>query len=240
MQSLLSNLGPPSTTFPIEARGARESKADKIYGLLKHAIVSGALAPDTPIDKGEWSVRFGVSRLSVTTAVNRLGFERLVVIEPQRGSYVARIRLSDVMQWMLVRRALECEVVAACARDLDGSAIELLGRNLAYQRTALDSGDVQGFHELDTHFHRQMADGLGLARVTEVLDPVRTHLERVRRTLLPEPGRMESTFTEHQAIYRAVAARLPEDASRTMGTHLDRVLHELQVFVARHPGYFEP
>jgi GntR family transcriptional regulator, rspAB operon transcriptional repressor len=236
---MLSVVGDGSAAFAAGACGPRESKVDKVYLVLKQAIVSGALAPDTLIDKGDWSARFEVSRLSVTTAINRLAFERLAVIEPQRGSYVAKIRLTDVKQWMLVRRALELEVVAACARDLSHAVTEQLGHNLAYQRAALDSGDLQGFHELDTRFHRQMADGLGLSRVTEVLDPVRTHLERVRLTLLPEPGRMEATFAEHQAIYWMVAGRQPDPAQQAMGDHLDRVLHGLESLFARHPGYFE-
>jgi GntR family transcriptional regulator, rspAB operon transcriptional repressor len=143
---MLSVVGDGGAAFAAGARGPRESKVDKVYSVLKQAIVSGALAPDTLIDKGDWSARFEVSKLSVTTAVNRLAFERLAVIEPQRGSYVARIRMADVKQWMLVRRALESEVVAACARDLSDAVIEQLGRNLAYQRAALDSGDLQGFH----------------------------------------------------------------------------------------------
>jgi GntR family transcriptional regulator, rspAB operon transcriptional repressor len=228
-----------SATFAVEERGSVGSKVDRIYSILKQAIVSGALSPDTLIDKAEWSARLGVSRLSVTSAVNRLAFERLVVIEPQRGSYVAKIRLADVKQWMLVRKLLETEVVAICAREASEAAIEQLARNLAYQRTALDNGDMQGFHELDTLFHRQMADGMGLARVSETLDPVRTHLERVRRTLLPEPGRMEATLAEHQAIGRMVAAREPDAARHAMGNHLDRVLRELESFVSRHPRFFE-
>src|SRR5215469_17750870 len=99
-------------------RDARESKVDRAYAALKRAIVSGALAPQTPIDKNEWCAAFEVSRLSITTAINRLAFEGLVVVEPQRGSYVAKIRLEDVRQWMLMRRALEMEVVAVCAADM--------------------------------------------------------------------------------------------------------------------------
>jgi DNA-binding GntR family transcriptional regulator len=228
-----------AATFAVEERGSAGSKVDRVYSVLKQAIVSGALSPETSIDKTEWSARLAVSRLSVTSAVNRLAFERLVVIEPQRGSYVAKIRLADVKQWMLVRRLLETEVVAICAREASCDALEQLARNLAYQRTALDNGDMQAFHELDTLFHRQMADGLGLARVSEALDPVRTHLERVRRTLLPEPGRMEATLAEHQAIGRMVAAREPDAARQAMGNHLDRVLRELESFVGRHPGFFE-
>jgi GntR family transcriptional regulator, rspAB operon transcriptional repressor len=110
---------------------------------------------------------------------------------------------------------------------------------LAYQRAAFDSGDVQGFHELDTRFRRQMAEGLDLVRVSEGLDPVRTHLERVRRTLLPEPGPMEETSVEHQEILSATARRRPERAREAMGLHLDHVSRQLQTFVAQHPGFFE-
>ena len=220
-------------------RGVGGSKVDQAYLALKQAIVSGALAPETPIDKNEWCAVFEVSRLSITTAINRLAFERLVVVEPQRGSYVARIRLEDVRQWMLMRRALEVEIVAVCAANFSDRTIEGLGQNLAYQRAAITSGDLQGFHELDNRFHCQMTEGLGLARVGEVLDPIRTHLERVRRTLLPEPGRPEGTFGEHEAIYRAIAARQPDQARNEMANHLDRVSRELHSFVARHPGFFE-
>jgi DNA-binding GntR family transcriptional regulator len=222
-----------------QGRGAGGSKVDQAYLALKEAIVSGALAPETPIDKNEWCAVFEVSRLSITTAINRLAFERLVVVEPQRGSYVAKIRLEDVKQWMLMRRALEMEVVAVCAASMPEHAIERLGQNLAYQEAAIKSGDLQGFHELDTRFHRQIAEGLGLARITEVLDPIRTHLERVRRTLLPEPGRLQGTFIEHETIYRGLMARQPDQAREAMASHLDRVSRELHAFVARNPGFFE-
>jgi DNA-binding GntR family transcriptional regulator len=222
-----------------QGRGAGSSKVDQAYLALKEAIVSGALAPETPIDKNEWCAVFEVSRLSITTAINRLAFERLVVVEPQRGSYVAKIRLEDVKQWMLMRRALEMEVVAVCAASMPEHAIESLGQNLAYQEAAIKSGDLQGFHELDTRFHRQIAEGPGLARISEVLDPIRTHLERVRRTLLPEPGRLQGTFVEHETIYRGLTAHQPDRARQAMASHLDRVTRELHAFVARHPGFFE-
>jgi DNA-binding GntR family transcriptional regulator len=228
-----------SGTRPGRGRRAGGSKVDQAYLALKRAIVSGALAPETSIDKNEWCARFDVSKLSITTAINRLAFEGLVVVEPQRGSYVARIHLEDVRQWMLMRRALEVEVVGVCATSMSEAGIEALGQNLAYQKAAIASGDLEGFHELDTRFHHQMTEGLSLTRVGEVLDPIRTHLERVRRTLLPEPGRPEGTYREHDAIYRAIAGRDPRAAQHEMAGHLDRVAGELHAFVAKNPSFFE-
>jgi GntR family transcriptional regulator, rspAB operon transcriptional repressor len=219
--------------------GPRESKAERVYVALKSAIVTGELPPDTPIDKGALCAQFGVSRLPVTTAINRLAFERLVVVEPQSGSYVSRISLSDMKQWMLVRLALEAEVAAACAR-LPKPWIEKLERNIAYQGTAVAHDDLDGFHALDVGFHRLMIEGLGLQRVGEILDSVRTHVDRTRRLLLPEPGRMPATYEEHRAIYRMIAAGKGESAGQAMRKHLNRVLGELEVFAKRHPNFFTP
>ncbi|WP_407154023.1 GntR family transcriptional regulator [Bradyrhizobium sp. STM 3557] len=222
-------------TRPARGRRAGGSKVDQAYLALKRAIVSGTLAPETPIDKNEWCAIFDVSKLSITTAINRLAFEGLVVVEPQRGSYVAKIHLEDVRQWMLMRRALEVEVVGVCAASMSDQAIEALGQNVAYQNAAIVSGDLEGFHALDTRFHHQMTESLGLARVGEVLDQIRTHLERVRRTLLPEPGRLEGTYREHEAIYGAIAGRDPRKAQHEMANHLDRVARELNAFAAKNP-----
>jgi GntR family transcriptional regulator, rspAB operon transcriptional repressor len=75
--------------------------------------------------------------------------------------------------------------------------------------------------------------------VGEALDSLCMHLDRVRRTLLPAPGRMEGTFAEHRAIYQAIAERRPERAALSMRAHLGSVLRELEDFVPRHPGFFE-
>jgi DNA-binding GntR family transcriptional regulator len=220
------------------ASRSRESKARQIHAALKHAIVTGELPPDTALDKNELCVRFGVSRLPVTTAIERLAYENLVVVEPQRGSYVARIRIGDVKQWMLVRRVLEAELAGLCAQQLPDAAVARLTRHLAHQRTAMEHGDIDGFYDLDVGFHRVLIDGLSLHRVGEVLESVRPHVDRVRRMLLPEPGRMPSTFGEHQAIHAAILARDAVAASEAMHRHLDRVLSELELFAERHPDYF--
>lgn len=224
---------PPRSEIP-----SRLSKADQIYASLKQAIISGELPPATPIDKNELCARFGVSRLPVTTAVNRLAYEGLVLIEPQRGSYVAKIQLDDVIQWMTARRALEVEIAEECARRLSQDAIDQFGRNLRYQQAAVDGADVAGFMEIDVGFHRLLVEGLAAWRLGEILDSLRSHLDRVRRLLLPEPGRMEATLAEHRAIAEAIAARRPEAAGRSMRAHLDAVLDRLVAFERGQPDFF--
>jgi len=216
----------------------RLSKADQIYLALKHAIISGELLPAASIDKNELCARFGVSRLPVTTAVNRLAYEGLVLIEPQRGSYVAKIQLDDVVQWMTARRAIEVEITEEAARRASAASIEELGRNLRYQQAALEGNGLAGFMQIDVAFHRLLVECLQAWRLGEILDGLRSHLDRVRRLLLPEPGRMGSTLAEHRAIADAIAARRAKAAGQAMHGHLDAVLDRLIAFERGQPDFF--
>jgi DNA-binding GntR family transcriptional regulator len=227
-----------SAGLRLTPEGGRKSKANFVHATLRQAILSGSLSPETPIDKVALCDRFGVSRLTVTNAIERLAYEGLVEIEPQRGSYVTRISLGDVRQWMLVRRILECEVVAQAAENLSTDWTEHLARNLTYQRAAMKNGDLDGFYQLDLAFHGLLIEGLALHRVGEVLDSVRTHIDRTRRMLLPEPGRPLATFKEHQSIFGLIAAHDRAGAVEAMAKHLDRVMSELEAFEARHPNFF--
>jgi DNA-binding GntR family transcriptional regulator len=216
------------------------SKADRIYLALKQSILRGELPPGAAIDKPALCDRFAVSRLPVTTAVNRLAYEGLVLIERQKGSYVARIRLADVLQWMMVRRAVEADVAAEAARRLAAEPLEAMTRNLHYQEAAIAGRDYDGFLQLDVAFHRLLSDGLDLPRVAELLDGLRTHLDRVRRLLLPEPGRMATTLDEHRAIRDAIGARRPAQADGAMRRHMDVVIERLVNFERAHPDFFGP
>lgn len=218
----------------------RVTKAEQIHVTLKREITRGLLPPGAAIDKTALCRRFGVSRLPVTTAIHRLAYEGLVLVEPQKGSYVSRLRLDDVVEWMMARRAIEAEVAAEAARRLPVAAVETLARNIRYQEVAVESEDFDGFLDLDVGFHHLLTDELGLNRVAETLDALRVHLDRVRRLLLPEPGRMAATLTEHRALHDAIAARKPAAAGRAMRHHLTVVVDRLVSFERDHPNLFGP
>ena len=219
-------------------RHGRGGKAEKVYAALKEAIIIGDLSPAASIDKAQLCDRFGVSRFPVTTAINRLAYEKLVIVEPQRGTYVAKIELGSVREWMLARRALEAEIAGECARHFEDTSRERLARNLRYQQAAADGDDLAGFHELDVAFHRLLTDELGARRVGDMLDALRVHLDRVRRMLLPEPGRMHATLAEHRAIYTAICQGDPAAAEQAMRAHVNVVFGQLLAFEKRHPDFF--
>jgi DNA-binding GntR family transcriptional regulator len=226
------------TGFGTPRRGL--SKAALVYDDLRSAIIGLSLKPGARIDKNAVCERLHVSRQPLAEAIARLADERLLDVEPQKGTFVARIRLADVAEAAFVRRALEVATAQSIAPDIDDLTLSRLDRVLAYQAAALKAKDIDEFYALDLRFHTILMERLAMQRVVEVVDTSRAQLERVRRLLLPTPGRNQNTLREHRAIFSAFSLRDPAKAAETMADHLDQVMGELRKFAAAQPDLFAP
>jgi DNA-binding GntR family transcriptional regulator len=211
------------------------SVTERIYVELKAAIVDGRLPPGAPIDKNDIRRRFHASLSPVTSAISRLGYEKLVVIEPQRGSFVAPIMFDEIVQFMSLRRALEVEANCETTKSPPKEFTQKLERNLAYQQAARGVSDLNRFYELDVEFHRLIIEASGLWKFNTVLDEVRAHLDRVRLLMLPVKGRMAGTLDEHRDIASAIGSKRIEKAEAAMRKHLDRVDQEFRSFAEENP-----
>jgi GntR family transcriptional regulator, rspAB operon transcriptional repressor len=219
---------------------AKSSKAEAVYGELKESILSGALEPGASIDKFALCERLGVSRFPVSSAISRLAFERLVVIEPQHGSFVARISIESVRERLFIRRALEGEIAAEAAIRMSTADSAALRANIADQQRAVDAGDRTRLYALDVALHRLLPSSLGLVHSGEILDGLRSHLERVRRLLMAPKGRMQMTVQEHSAVVAAIARGDAVGARAAMDRHLRQMSETVDAFAREKPGLFSP
>jgi len=216
------------------------SKSGRVYDELRAGIISLRLEPGAQIDKVEICRRLNVSRQPLSEALSRLAEERLVTVQPQKGTYVTRIRMSDVIEAAFVREALEVATVRRVAPDIDDATLDRLKLLVDYQSAAAAAGDHEEFYELDVRFHDALFGRLAFRRVAEVVESARAQTERIRRLLLPTPRRNPNTIVEHKAILRALLARDADGAAKAMHTHLGNVLKELNKFAAERPDLFEP
>lgn len=223
--------------FPPFERGRRGDTTERVERLLRAAIVRLDFAPGEFIDKSAVCARLGVSRFPVSEALARLQAEGLVEILPQRGTRAARIKVEEVTEAMLIRRALEAVVAEQAARRLSEDAVGDLRENVERQERALSDGSGAEFHALDLAFHATLVDSLGLVRIGTVIESSRANVDRVR-ILLSSPTRHAHTLAEHRTILGSIEARDPERARRAMEIHLDAVVEELERFSVSHPEVF--
>jgi DNA-binding GntR family transcriptional regulator len=196
---------------------------------LRAAIVTLALKPGELLDKGAICDRLGVSRFPVSEALARLQAEGLVDILPQRGSTVSLVRISDVLEYMLIRKALEAEAVRIVTDNHSTELVESLQRNMSDQRAAAEIDDRPGFHQRDLEFHDIILGDMSFTKVKGVIENTRANLDRARRIILT-PRRLEVTMGEHQEIVDGIVAGDAARAATAMRAHIDSVMAELIAF----------
>lgn len=215
------------------------SKLDIVYDELKALIVGGELEPGDPIDKSALADRLNASRQPIAGAIDRLAFEGLVEVIPQHGSFVSRLDPVVIADWFLVRMGMEAEFAARFAAA-DDRPIESLERNLRYQHAALEAGDHLGFYDLDVEFHQIIIGFSPSPMGAALLGQAQANLGRVRRLLLPEPGRPQQTIAEHRLIFEQLTKGDPTAAATAMRQHIGTVATQLGAFIAQHPGILAP
>jgi GntR family transcriptional regulator, rspAB operon transcriptional repressor len=209
----------------------------RVTDALRTAIVTLTLKPGETIDKGAICDRLGVSRFPVSEALARLQTEGLVDIQPQRGSTVSLIRISDVLENMLIRKSLEAEAVRVVAGRPSPHLAETLQRNMNEQRAAAAIDDRQAFHQRDLEFHDIIFSAMNFGRVRAVIESSRANLDRARRLILT-PRRLEHTIAEHGPIVEGIIAGDPRAAAAAMRAHIDPVMSELISFARDNPHLF--
>lgn len=211
------------TEFPDLILNRQSPIAIQVHAYLRSLILKLRLAPGIALSENDLSVRLGVSRTPVREAFIRLADEGLVDIFPQRGTFVAPIRMPEVEEAYFLRRVLEIAVVRRAAEQMAEAQVAELEANLEEQKAALSSDDNDAFMALDEEFHRLLSDGVSLPRAWRVIEGVKGQLDRVRYVSLPERGHGGLICQQHLAILSAIRARDPDRA----GTEMHRHLHEI-------------
>jgi len=215
----------------------RGSVTADVTDVLRQAIVRLELAPGESIDKTAICQQLGVSRFPVSEALARLQAEGLVDIAPQRGSTVSLVRIADVREYMLIRKALESEALRVLIGAHDAELIDALHANMAAQRDAAERDDAEAFHQIDIDFHDIIFRSMRFTKIKSIIDSARANLDRARRLIIT-PRRLALTIAEHQAIFDGILASDAQQAFRAIRAHIDAVMVELFAFARTHPALF--
>jgi DNA-binding GntR family transcriptional regulator len=128
------------------------------YLQLFNAIVDQRLTPGTKLAEMALVEAFGVSRRAIGAALQRLAWERLIVVFPNRGAYVAAPEAHEVREIFAARVAIEAGTTEAVARTADETGLARLSASLAEEHALRQQGRVREAIHLSGGFHILMAD----------------------------------------------------------------------------------
>ena len=214
------------------------SLSTRTYAALREAILALRFRPGEPLRKPDLCAALGVSRSPVSEAIARLAGEGLVDVIPQAGTYVARFSMDDLREGAFLREAIETAAIELVATSITDAELRQLRRSLRVQAACIEDGDFEGFYEQDAQMHATLLSFTRFKRLGQVADVAWVNVNRARQLLLPVPGRVAETLTEHQAIVDALAARDPGAARSAMRHHLRQLMTFLVPLEREHPEFF--
>lgn len=208
----------------------------QIYDVLRRLIVQSQVPSGAPLHENDIATACRISRTPVRAALRQLVLEGLVTTWPQVGSVVASIDRAQIAEGVVIRRALEGEIVRLLAQEAqpDWQRIEAL---LAVQSDAVARGDAYAFFVADEQFHACLAEMAGVPAAWRLVQSVKAHIDRVRLLATRhQPGRHREAYLEHLAIVEAVRRGRAEEATREMSRHVEGVLKSFDVLAAATAG----
>jgi DNA-binding GntR family transcriptional regulator len=215
----------------------RERTSDRVFAELSSAIREMRILPGASLSETDLAEQLHVSRTPLREAIARLVETGLVSVVPQVGTRVEPIRLADLEQARFVRESLEvaaADVICAQAeRD-----VKKLRALLAEQERCHEARDVDGFFAADEALHEQLFALSGYAGAWQMMQPMKMHLDRLRRLSLPDEATVRALIAEHTALVDAVEAGDAKRARATVSKHARRVSKDAPRLQAAYPGYF--
>jgi DNA-binding GntR family transcriptional regulator len=209
---------------------------DRIYGTLKHRILTCSMLPGQRIVEKDLCKEMQVSRTPLREAFNRLALEGLIVLSPYRGYAVSPVTVEGYQELCELRRIVEAGTAALAAERATEEDVNGLLSRAETRYTPGDRATYEGYLRANSVFH------LALVRCTrnrQLEGIVMSALDRHQRPLylgldVGIDGR--ASTNEHLEIIDAVRNRQADRARQLMVDHIAKAEGRI-VSALRAAGY---
>jgi DNA-binding GntR family transcriptional regulator len=152
---------------------ARES--DRIESELRRLILTLELEPGLAISEASLMKQYNWGRTPLREACQRLAEQAMLQTVPRQGVVITPLSVFDLVEVMDAMSMVIGPAAALACKRLTDEQLEQLGEFVAQGEAAATSGDHIRVSELDSEFHRVLADATGNRYLRDYL----VHLQRV-------------------------------------------------------------
>jgi DNA-binding GntR family transcriptional regulator len=195
-----------------------------VYDYLREAIVQGDLPQGHRFKDSDLATRFGVSRMPVREALQRLEAEGLIEQTPMKGYCVVNLSQQDVAHIFSIRKSLEgLAAEYACRHITHGEISEL--KDIIAQGRAIFAEKPESLLEdyvaLTRRFNRKFIDACRVPHLIHLVWTQRELLERfhIIPKILDRCG--ETLIDDRQTLLEALENRDAALARNVWEAHLD-------------------
>ena len=192
-----------------------ESEVDRVYRLLKAAIMQCEFAPGDFLVEVDLARQCETSRTPVREACTRLGHEGWISQIRYKGYMVPAISVREIVELYEYRKVLECFTAEKVAEAATEKQIAELAKMIEVERGP--NPKARELVEANEIFHLGVAAAAGNQRISDQLKLLLEHVHRLDILgTQKEPG-----WIPHNDLLEMLKAHKPDEARRMMASHID-------------------
>ncbi len=177
------------------------STVDRVQALVMADLLGGRIPPGTWLRQHELAHRYGVSKIPVREALQRLAALGLLRFEPNRGAQLPHLTVDDAEEIFELRLELETRLLARALPRL--TLVDL-----AQARAALRQDDVSPA-EINWNFHSALYAAADRPRTLAMVEMLNAAVTPYVQIYVGPLGAAEACVREHEDILEACIERDP-------------------------------
>ena len=220
----------PFASLPkIRSRGPL---AEKVYSILKRAIIDGTFEPGMWLQEEGLTSALGVSRTPVREAFNRLKSEGILDVIPRKGAYIIELSDAELDELFEVREAVETYFFVRSAKRIAPASMNRLREKLLECEQAMRTSPVEseGWHASrrdylrnERSLHDSLIKAAGNSYWERIYFDIRDRIEIIGNQLSFNQAWFDVAIDDHYRIIDAILAQDYDQGQRAMQQHIRNV-----------------
>jgi len=199
------------------------TQTDVAYQFLKDKILDGTYKPSQKLTETDLSQVIGVSRNTVKQALMKLEQENLVEIESNKGAKIKSFTLDEILNYLQIREVLEGLVASSAAVNICDTQLDRMQDFLVKMRHHVDNYEFDEYSLKNREFHDVIYVASTNVQAVEIIQMIKTQLNRYHFRTILVPGRTKESLMEHKAILDALKDRDSHAADQAIRTHIAHI-----------------
>ena len=205
-----------------------ELLSQKVYHVLKNAIVRGDFAPNSKLVLTKIAKSLEVSNTPIREAINKLVSEGLIKIIPNKGIIVKEININDFQESLQVRTFLDGLIGKLASKKITDKEIGKMMKIIKKMENCVKKDDRLTYNDLDIKFHDFLLNVSGNNKLKEIYNNLINQGNRLRLRTLKIPDRMGKSLKEHREIALEIKKRNPDEANRVSQKHIKSISKSIE------------
>ena len=189
---------------------------------MSKALLSGKLRPGTPLRERALAEALSCTRGAIRKVLARLGSEKKLVLEHNRGAFVPNPSIEDMRGIYRARRIVEAGLITSLFGQLAREQVATLRKHVQAEQKAFKEGRREDAIRLAGDFHLLLGRMADSAELLDYLQRLVSNTE-LYKALYDTAEHASCAPREHEQIIEALMGKSLGDAVAAAMEHLDEL-----------------